>query len=68
MAAALGVDFSTATGSYILATPSTASDTGDNDQGIWWLVPGTTKTASLDLPTLPAGWMYEGWVVGAAAR
>jgi len=64
--AALGVDLSQAGGSYILATPSTASDTADDDQGIWWLVPGTTKTASLDLPTLPAGWKYEGWVIGGA--
>lgn len=64
-AAAFGTDFSTAAGSYILATPTTGDDTVP-EQGIWWLNPGETKTASLDLPTLPAGWVYEGWVVGAA--
>ncbi len=64
-AAALGTDFSTAAGEYILATPTTASITDDETQGIWWLVPGATPSASLTLPTLPAGWVYEGWVVGA---
>ena len=61
--AALGTDFSTAEGDYILATPS--SDASDDDrQGIWWLVPGAPPSAGLSLPTLPAGWAYEGWVVG----
>jgi len=69
-AAALGTDFSTAAGSYVLATPSTAANTADNNQGIWWLVPpatsGGSPTPGLTLPTLPAGWKYEGWVAGAA--
>jgi len=65
VAQGLGVDLSTAKGSFILATPSTASDMTDDDQGIWWLVPGATKTASLELPMPPDGWMYEGWVVGS---
>jgi hypothetical protein len=60
--AALGQDFAMAAGSYILNTPTTAADDSDYDQGIWWLtMPG--PAASLDLPTLPAGWAYEGWVV-----
>ncbi|HEY1551716.1 MAG TPA: anti-sigma factor [Kofleriaceae bacterium] len=66
---AVGTDFSSAAGTYILATPSTASDATDNDQGIWWLVPPATQggsaTPGLTLPTLPAGWMYEGWVASA---
>jgi hypothetical protein len=61
--AAIGSDFSTAAGDFVLATPSTADDTSDNNQGIWWLVPGATPLASLDLPQLPDGWVYEGWVV-----
>lgn len=61
--AAFGTDFSSASGSFILATPSSAA-TNDDNQGIWYLniVAGTPK-ASLNLPTLPKGWTYEGWVV-----
>lgn len=59
-AAALGDDFSTAAGSYILATPTDALSNNENS-GVWWLVPGGTP--SLTLPTLPSGWKYEGWAV-----
>jgi len=59
--AALGTDFATAAGSVILATP-TNGDNNDELSGIWFLaLPGPTE--SLDLPTLPAGWKYEGWAV-----
>ncbi len=63
--AALGTNFSSATGSYIVATPTT-SDTTDEYSGIWFLeLPGGTPPPgpSLNLPTLPAGWNYEGWTV-----
>ena len=63
-AAALGDDFSSAAGAFILQTPSTASTPDDYDQGIWWLDPAGGPGATLVLPTLPAGWEYEGWVVG----
>ena len=63
--AALGTDFAGAAGEYILETPSTSTVADDADQGIWWLVPGDgTPTPGLTLPALPAGWVYEGWVVG----
>ena len=63
-AAALGTNFSSAQGAYILATPTTASLNTDEDQGIWWLNPSSgTPVAGLTLPVLPAGWVYEGWVV-----
>jgi len=57
--AALGTDFTDATGSYILGIgyPAGATDENSYVNGIWYL-------NSLDLPTLPAGWVYEGWVVG----
>ena len=60
--AALGTDFTAAAGAFILATPSSSVMT-DESQGIWWFDPGMGM-ASLDLPALPAGWAYEGWVVG----
>jgi len=60
--AALNTDFVNSTGSFIIDTPSSA-DTADFDLGIWWLSkPG--PVAGLTLPVLPAGWVYEGWVVG----
>ena len=62
--AALNTDFAAAAGSYILATPTTGDDTLQ-EQGIWWLSPGEPMTAGLDLPELPEGWAYEGWIVGA---
>jgi hypothetical protein len=59
--AALGSDFYDASGSFILATPSTGDPAEDYNLGIWWVNPGVG--ASLDLPVLPAGWAYEGWAV-----
>ena len=62
-AAALGSDFTEAAGSFILATPSNNNATPS--QGIWYLDnSGDPVVAGLTLPTLPAGWLYEGWVVG----
>ena len=64
--AALGTGFADAAGTFVLATPSSAS-MEDNAQGIWWLVPPADDdddpAPSLTLPELPAGWVYEGWVV-----
>ncbi len=65
-AAAVGDDFTTAMGSFILNTPSSAGTDDDFDQGIWWLNPAAGPGPSLTLPALPSGWMYEGWVVGPA--
>ncbi|MEM7534435.1 MAG: DM13 domain-containing protein [Chloroflexota bacterium] len=59
---ALGNDFTGISGSYILAAPSGGPDQ-PRVNGIWWEDP-SGPSASLDLPTLPAGWVYEGWVVG----
>jgi hypothetical protein len=64
--AALGTGFMAASGAFILETPSTAAVTTDYEQGIWYLQMGPTgPMPSLNLPTLPAGWVYEGWVAGA---
>ncbi len=65
-AAALGDDLTAAAGTFILATPSSA-ETDDDNQGIWFLSPSAgTAAPSLTLPTLPAGWVYEGWVVDSS--
>ncbi len=58
---AIGTDFNTVTGSYILATPTDGPATNENS-GVWFLDP-SGPSASLDLPTLNGGWQYEGWAV-----
>lgn len=60
--AALGTDFSSAAGEFILAAPSSPSSPAN--LGIWFLNNSNPPpVAGLTLPTLPAGWVYEGWVV-----
>ena len=61
--AALGDNFESSSGKYILATPTNGAD-NDENSGIWWLDPSSGSLApGLSLPTLPSGWQYEGWVV-----
>jgi hypothetical protein len=55
------VDLSSASGSYILATPTDGKGTNEKS-GVWFLK-GDPPKASLSLPELPGGWTYEGWVV-----
>jgi hypothetical protein len=59
--AAIGTGFTTAAGKYILATPTNGEDSNELS-GIWWLNPDGPK-ASLILPDLNEGWIYEGWAV-----
>ena len=65
--AALGNDFTNASGSYVLVTPSGASTSAPYYNGIWFLNPTTPPTAGLNLPTLPSGWVYEGWIISGTA-
>lgn len=60
--AAIGDDFTSSTGGYILATPTDGGSMDDEHSGVWWLDP-SGPSATLNLPTLPAGWEYEGWAV-----
>ncbi len=61
--ATFGTDFSEASGQYILGTPSDGPDTNELS-GLWFLqVTDDGPAASLDLPELPEGWVYEGWAV-----
>jgi len=58
-------DFESGTsGNFEIFTPSDADDTNE-ENGVWFLKTLTdgTQEASLELPVLPAGWKYEGWVV-----
>lgn len=59
---ALGDDFTSAAGTYILATPTDGMNNNENS-GIWFLDPAAGPGAGLTLPTLPDGWVYEGWAV-----
>ncbi|MGI8893460.1 MAG: anti-sigma factor domain-containing protein [Bacteroidia bacterium] len=61
--AALGNSFMSAMGKFILATPTTAT-MADEKSGAWFIdVSSGSPMAGLDLPTLPSGWIYEGWAV-----
>lgn len=61
--AALGDDFMSATGNYILATPTTAT-MDDELSGVWFLnLSSGAPAVGLELPVLPDGWVYEGWAV-----
>jgi hypothetical protein len=59
---ALGTDFGDIVGGYVLGTPSTIEN-DDEEFGVWFLDPRQGLAPSLDLPTLPDGWIYEGWVI-----
>jgi hypothetical protein len=62
-AAALGDNFATAEGVYILATPTNGGDSDENS-GIWFLdFNSGDPIQGVFLPTLPDGWKYEGWGV-----
>ncbi|WP_452598858.1 anti-sigma factor [Pontimicrobium sp. MEBiC01747] len=61
-------DFTSSWGRFFLRTPTDeAMGSGNNmndEYGIWFGTPGTMPPgAGLGLPTLAAGWKYEGWVV-----
>jgi len=61
--AALGDNFTSASGTYILATPTTTVTT-DELSGVWYLdLTGGSPAVGLSLPSLPSGWVYEGWAV-----
>ena len=67
VAPALGA-FDNAAGKFFLRTPTdeTNGNNGNDQNGIWFGNPGMPPTASFELPTLPEGWVYEGWVIGDA--
>ncbi len=61
--AAIGNDFLSSSGKFILATPTNGMMTNENS-GVWFLsLESGAPAQGLDLPTLPAGWKYEGWQI-----
>ena len=55
-------DFSSASGQYILATPTDGDGPPENERsGVWWTV--IPRAQSLFLPELAGGWEYELWQV-----
>lgn len=61
-------DFSTlessATGAFILATPSDNAASAANDEmGIWFLTTPGPVAGLMNLPDIGPNWQYEGWVV-----
>ncbi len=59
---ALNTNFANASGRFFLATPVTVA-LDDEAQGIWFAGVVDGKLAvGLELPALPEGWTYEGWV------
>ena len=60
---AFGNSFAAASGTFVLATPSNGMG-ADEKSGIWFvdLTSGAPRQG-LNLPTLPAGWNYEGWAI-----
>lgn len=73
---ALNIDPGTARIQYILETPSTEAG-NDYAQGIYWCVPGSffglpdpvIPLPQPDVvPSLPTGWVYEGWIQDGAGQ
>ncbi len=60
--AAIGTDFTDASGVYILGTPTTAVE-DDELSGVWFIGLDGGAVQGLDLPELNEGWIYEGWAV-----
>lgn len=59
-------DFNNASGSFFLRTPTDEmnGNNGNDQNGVWFGIPGAPPTPDFVLPSLPDGWAYEGWVVG----
>ncbi len=56
--------FDGVTGKFIIAAPTSTGVEEEKYSGIWFLDNSSgSPVAGLELPTLEAGWKYEGWVV-----
>jgi hypothetical protein len=60
---ALNNDFNSATGKYVLQSPTDNISTNQSS-GVWFMdISSGFPQTGLDLPTLPAHWKYEAWAV-----
>ena len=53
-------------GTFFLRSPTDEAggvNNGNDQNGIWFGTPGAPPSPAFILPTLEAGWKYEGWVV-----
>ena len=52
-------------GVFFLRSPTDedGGNNGNDENGIWFGTPGAPPSPAFILPTLEAGWKYEGWVV-----
>ncbi len=58
-------DFSSASGSFSIYTPTDDLGFGDEANeslGLWFVDQADPRTSLLDLPALPRGWTYQGWI------
>jgi hypothetical protein len=65
VSASASANFTASPGTHVLLTPTNGMNTNE-DAGLWLLnppAPGGMPTASVMLPPLAAGWVYEGWIV-----
>lgn len=60
---ALGPDIDSASGVFSLLTPTDADDSNETE-GVWFVesISAGNWAQGLDMPALPEGWTYEGWV------
>ncbi len=60
-----GSNFNTSSGVFFLRTPTDemGMNNGNDENGVWFGIPGMPPAAGLNLPALADGWKYEGWVV-----
>lgn len=59
-----GVDFSGASGYYLVAAPTAAGMAGFENSGVWFLDNRSgSMEEGLNLPALGSDYVYEGWVV-----
>lgn len=67
VSASATASFAVSPGTHVLLTPTDGSNNNE-DAGLWLLSPpppGGAPTATVTLPPLATGWVYEGWVVYA---